>query len=144
MKNDELFEIIGDISGRHIEGAKKQRSTGVWKKWAAMAACLCIVVAAAFMITLRVPNDDKDVGKEPDHTIDDYIAENGHLLINYKTSETYGSLEELLSHLSRNDYHGRTLDSNGGGSNVSSKGENVIFGAKAVAYNGYVYRIADG
>jgi len=144
MKKDELFEIIGDISSRHIEGAKKQKSAGVWKKWAAMAACLCIVVAAAFMITLRVPDDRKDAAKEPDYTADDCIPENGHLMQNYKTSETYGSLEELLSHLSRNDYHGRTLDSNGGSSNVSSNGDSVTLGSAAASSNGYVYRVADG
>ena len=143
MKNDELFEIIGDISDKHIEGAKRRKNTGVWKKWTAMAACLCIVVAAAFMITLRMSADSKDAAKEPDYTADDCIPENGHLMQNYKTSETYGSLEELLSHLSRNDYHGRTMDSNGGSSTVPSNGDSVTYGAAAVAYNGYVYRIAD-
>ncbi|MBQ8831028.1 MAG: beta-propeller domain-containing protein [Oscillospiraceae bacterium] len=140
MKNDELFEIIGDISGRHIEGAKKHKT--VWKKWAAMAACLCVVIAAAFMITLRVPDGYKDGAEEPDHTHEDYISENGHLLQNYKTSETYGSLEELLLHLSGNDYHGRDLDSNEGAS-ISSEGSDVVLGAEAAAFNGYVYHIAD-
>ena len=152
MKSDDLFEIIGDISDRHIDGAKKTKNTGVWKKWTAMAACLCIVVAAAFMITLRVPDDtDKayegyvdSAGDEPDCTHDGFCDCNGGGVVTLTTSETYGTLEELLLALRGNDNHGRTLDSNGGGGNVSAEGDGVVYGAGAVAYDGYVYFIGDG
>lgn len=146
MKNDDLFEIIGDISDRHIEGAKKKKASGVWKKWGALAACLCIVVAAAFMITLRVPGDKnyEDNSGEPDYREDDYLVDNG--TSNFGASETsdkYTSLNELLEFLSENDDHGDTMDSNGS-RNISADGNSITYGAKVVAHNGYVYRIGDG
>ena len=152
MKNDELFEIIGDISDRHIEGAKQRKRSGVWKKWTALAACLCVVVAAAFMVTLRLPEDTgktddgySDIATdEPDHTHDGYCDCNGTIDVSPPPSETYGSLEELLLHLNSNDNHGRTLDSNGGGASILSEGDGVIYGTRAVAYSGFAYYIGDG
>ena len=151
MKNDELFEIIGEISDRHIEGAKKQKNR-VWKKWTAMVACLCVVVAAAFMVTLRLPEDtgktddgySDSTADEPDHTHGSYCDCNGTIDFTPPPSETYGSLDELLRYLKGNDNHGRTLDSNGGGASVLSEDDNVIYGARAVAYNGFAYYIGDG
>ncbi len=153
MKSDDLFEIIGDISDRHIDGAKKTKNTGMWKKWTAMAACLCIVVAAAFMITLRVPDGYEGGNDERDYTHDDcpnddciepdYPVDNGPSMSYQKTSETYGSLDELLKYLSRNDNH-TDKDSNGGGRDLSSSGDTVLGGVTAAAYNGYVYRVGDG
>jgi len=52
MKKEELFNIIGEVDEQKVASAgmamKKTRKP-VWTKWAAMAACLCLVVAGAFV-----------------------------------------------------------------------------------------------
>ena len=47
MKKEKLFEVIGNINDNYInEGhAAAKKSRPVWVKWAAMAACLALVVA---------------------------------------------------------------------------------------------------
>ena len=48
MTNEKLYEVLGDINEKHINEARayhKAKKPG-WVKWGAMAACLCLVVAA--------------------------------------------------------------------------------------------------
>ena len=52
MKKEELFRIIGEVDERKVAAAgmamnTKKKSCPVWIKWAAMAACLCLVVGLA-------------------------------------------------------------------------------------------------
>ena len=56
MTNETLYEVIGEISDRHIKEAKQARKEKrtIWLKWSAMAACLCLVIA------LALPIIDKD------------------------------------------------------------------------------------
>ena len=59
MKNERIFNAIGKISDELIEDAaiipKKKTRTVTWVRWAAMAACLCLVVCGLFMLQNRVP-----------------------------------------------------------------------------------------
>ena len=50
MKSSELLEVIGEAQDKYILDAKtaKKKHTPVWVKWAAMAACLCLIVAGAW------------------------------------------------------------------------------------------------
>ncbi|MBQ8629950.1 MAG: hypothetical protein IJ421_10825 [Prevotella sp.] len=51
MKKEQLYEVLGDINENYINDAHKtakKKSRTVWTKWAAMAACLCLVVVGAF------------------------------------------------------------------------------------------------
>lgn len=50
MKSSELLEVIGEAQDDYILDAKtaKKKHTPVWVKWAAMAACLCLIVAGAW------------------------------------------------------------------------------------------------
>lgn len=53
MKKEELYEAIGNIDDTYIEEAhtSKQKSPrSLWIKWAAAAACLCLILAAASRI----------------------------------------------------------------------------------------------
>lgn len=57
MKKEEFYEIIGDINENYINDAhktKKKKSSFVWVKWGAMAACLCLMIVAAFIITPQI------------------------------------------------------------------------------------------
>lgn len=49
MKKEDFAEVLGDISERHIAMARAERKAKKpsWRKWAAMAACLCIMAGAA-------------------------------------------------------------------------------------------------
>lgn len=50
MKSSELLEVIGEAQDDYILDAKtaKKKHTPVWVKWAAMAACLCLIVAGVW------------------------------------------------------------------------------------------------
>ena len=53
MKNEKMLHAIGQIDDELIYGAvndvkAKQKKKHSWRKWAAMAACLCLVVAGGF------------------------------------------------------------------------------------------------
>lgn len=52
MKSSELLEVIGEAQYDYILDAKiaKKKHTPVWVKWAAMAACLCLIVADAWRL----------------------------------------------------------------------------------------------
>lgn len=52
MKVEEFCTVLGDIYERYIEEAHepKKAARPVWVKWGALAACLCIVAAAAFAV----------------------------------------------------------------------------------------------
>lgn len=52
MKSSELLEVIGEAQDDYILDAKtaKKKRTPVWVKWAAMAACLCLIVAGAWRL----------------------------------------------------------------------------------------------
>lgn len=63
MKEEKIFESIADIDEKYVaeartKAAKKKRP--VWVRWAAMAACLCLIVGGIIM--LSQPNDGtKDI-----------------------------------------------------------------------------------
>lgn len=66
MKNKRLLNIVGEIDDRHIAeaapNAKAKRKAPVWTKWAAMAACLAVVVSVAIPLTQisqdKLPTED--------------------------------------------------------------------------------------
>lgn len=63
MKEEKLFETIADIDEKYVAEARekaKQVKTYPWMKWAAMAACLCIVAVGILVIPkLKTPEDTK-------------------------------------------------------------------------------------
>ena len=67
MKNEKIFNAVGKISDELIEDAVittgKKTHTTVWVKWAAMAACLCLVVAFAFIMP-RLQNNPVESGPQ--------------------------------------------------------------------------------
>ena len=70
MTNKEFYREFGNIDPKMIEAAapaekvQKKKKNG-WVKWASLAACLCLVVGAAFRIAIGfVPNQATDVFRE--------------------------------------------------------------------------------
>lgn len=55
MKKEDFAEVLGDISERHITMARAERKAkkSSWRKWAAMAACLCLLIGAAMYMQSR-------------------------------------------------------------------------------------------
>ena len=62
MKSHELLEVIGEAQDSYLLDAKapKKKSTPVWVKWVAMAACLCLIVSFAIPTILDVLNPNKE------------------------------------------------------------------------------------
>lgn len=65
MKSHELLEVIGDAQDSYVLDAKapKKKSTPVWVKWVAMAACLILGIGLAIpQLSLLNPNNDDVTG----------------------------------------------------------------------------------
>ena len=65
MTTEELYEILGDIDERCVKEAREYRTSKkrIWRKWGAIAACLCLLVVGA-VVSIRLlreitthPND---------------------------------------------------------------------------------------
>ena len=56
MKNTDFFEAINDIDNNILEKSdnavvkKEKRKNNVWLKWGAIAACFCVIIAAAIVV----------------------------------------------------------------------------------------------
>ncbi|MBQ8831543.1 MAG: hypothetical protein IJ017_08090 [Oscillospiraceae bacterium] len=55
MKKEDMFEALNDVDDEYIEKANGKKKRG-FTKWAALAACFCIVVIGA--VTIFLPNKD--------------------------------------------------------------------------------------
>ena len=54
MKKEKLYEAIGDINENYVNEAHltaRKTARPIWRKWGAMAACLCLVVVGALTIS---------------------------------------------------------------------------------------------
>lgn len=51
MKSQELLEVIGEAQDEYILDAResKQKGTPAWKKWTALAACICLILGAIWV-----------------------------------------------------------------------------------------------
>jgi hypothetical protein len=61
MKSQELLEVIGEAQDEYILDAResKQKGTPAWKKWTALAACICLILGAVWIfrpVTGHYPN----------------------------------------------------------------------------------------
>lgn len=60
MNEKNILRALGNVDNQYIKEAepvKKTEKKIAWQKWAAMAACLCLVAAGAIMISQHDPND---------------------------------------------------------------------------------------
>lgn len=54
MKSQELLEVIGEAQDEYILDAResKQKGTPAWKKWTALAACICLFLSVVWFFRL--------------------------------------------------------------------------------------------
>lgn len=68
MTNKDLYRELGNIDPSMVEAAapaEKVRRMNGWMKWAAIAACLCLVVGVVFRVAIGfAPNQATDVFRE--------------------------------------------------------------------------------
>lgn len=143
MKGKEFLDQLEWLDPDLVEAADqapRQRRRN-WTRWAGLAACLCLLAVSAYTLTAgrRLPPEPDpgpavtDPGPTPEPDRPQAL-----------TSETYGSLTELLEHLRRNDNHGQQEDLKGRGG-VSGSARSATEGADTVSYRGTVYqRTEDG
>lgn len=71
MKEERILNVLGKVDEKYIKEAdpevKATRKAPVWTKWAAMAACLCLVVVGA----LTIPNLQNEPQQGQGNTVQD-------------------------------------------------------------------------
>lgn len=148
MKPEDLLRAVGgvgdDLASAAAPDAVRKRSGP--PRWVALAACLCLIAAGGLALSLGgVPSmrhDPSDPTPAPSRTVGSPGPANtagiqpGQTAV---TSETYGSLAELLAYLSRHDDHS-SRDSKEGGS--AGDAVRSAAGYTAVERDGYVYHLA--
>lgn len=50
MKKEMFFELLGDMEDRYVLEARRSRRPVRWRRWAALAACLAVVVTGALYL----------------------------------------------------------------------------------------------
>lgn len=81
MRKEELFNIIGEVDEQKVAAAgmamtAKKKSRPVWLKWSAMAACMCLVVAGAFVAPV-LQGEHGGVDPQPSGTLGTNIIQSG-------------------------------------------------------------------
>ena len=66
MKEQRSLKAMGKVDGKYVEEASpaQQKKKPGWLKWGAMAACLCLIIAAAFAIphmSTSTPGDSQQM-----------------------------------------------------------------------------------
>ena len=75
MTNEKLYEVLGDISEKHINEARTYHKAKrpSWMKWGAMAACLAVIVVTAVSV---LPNYLNQQGTTPPDNPNGVIVDN--------------------------------------------------------------------
>ena len=108
MKSNELLEVIGEAQDSYLLDAKapKKKSTPMWVKWVAIAACLAIVLVVSAPVALpqyQIPLSDKSVGVTARYT---------NIPINFGSADSlvYLSEEELFTEFKTAIFKGTITD----------------------------------
>ena len=98
MTNEKLYEVLGDISEKHINEAKayhKAKKPG-WVKWGAMAACLCLIAAGAFTLPHFIGNDIPSTPPVVEENAYGFTMEGSDVLyfpISFSQRKTFGLID---------------------------------------------------
>lgn len=140
MKNKKLrdaLEYVDDCYLDTVDSMEKERKKPIkWMKWVAMAACLCVtavVFGTHWDKIFERPRIPEEIITIPTVPLEEDWA-------GYSTSDKYGNLEDLLSHLSSNESHnGRKADAEGSSVNVDVSG--IMESRDVVSFGEYSYQL---
>ena len=71
MNKDSLIDALGRIDDdliRDVESLRQKRKSDRWKKWAGLAACFCLILAAVAAMPGRIPEKPPVPNDFPAHT----------------------------------------------------------------------------
>ncbi len=148
MKRDDLLRAVGEAGDDLVSAAAPNttRKKSRLPQWGTLAACMGLIAAGGLALSLRwgpVPGPDpSDPAIRPSGTAvtpGPVVTAGVEPGTSPATSDTYGSLEELLAYLSRHDEHS-SRDSKEGGSAGDAVRDPA--GYTAVVKDGYIYHLA--
>ncbi|MBQ2739327.1 MAG: hypothetical protein IJF36_03760, partial [Oscillibacter sp.] len=73
MSKDRVVDSLGRIDDdmiQSVEALRHKKKRPAWKKWGAMAACFCLIVATAISIPNLLPGNEPAPNPNPGNTID--------------------------------------------------------------------------
>lgn len=141
MKREDILRAVGDLSDDLVSAAAPgaPRKGNRRPRWAAAAACACLIAAGGLALSLRgapaIPGPVDPVEPEKSAAIFNPPTAGGEV----PTSDTYADLPALLTYLGRHDDHS-SRDSKEGGS--SGDAVRSAAGYTAVVKDGYAYHLA--
>ena len=56
MKKEDISEALNDVDFDMVEEAYEKRRKTSWRRWAALAACLVLIIGAAIVFSMQQPN----------------------------------------------------------------------------------------
>ncbi len=138
MNRNDLYRAVGAVGDDMLERSEKRKARirGMRITAAAAAGILCVGAAGLWM-TLKENTPDAP-GASPEASAAQ-ISNSAVYGADVGTSAEYNSLEELLEHLSTNDYHFAAAAEGRGGAAQSTGTAAITEGAYAAAYGGYSY-----
>lgn len=148
MKREDLLHAMGGLSDDLVSaaapGVPQRRNR--WPRWTAAAACVSLIAAGGLALSLRSGSAPVLGPVDPTVGPSGAAGTSGPVITvgvepgkTAATSETYGSLEELLVYLGKHDDHS-SRDSKQGGS--AGDAVRSAAGYTAVAKDGYAYHLA--
>lgn len=103
MKKEELFRAIGSVDGAQVLEAENAKRRPHWHRYAALAACLCLIIAAAAALPRGVDNTanttDQGAGDLPDGDPGGYDTSQGDQPGNMIHSPDYTGPTEYSSNV---------------------------------------------
>ena len=67
MKKEKLFSVIGDVDEQKVAVAgmtmAKKKTSPIWLKWGALAACLCLVIGLSVLTKLNTDKPNEGAAK---------------------------------------------------------------------------------
>ncbi len=114
MKEGRILNVLGKVDEKYIKEAdpeaKAKRKAPVWTKWAAMAACLCLVLVGVFMAPNFLSEQDPQQLINKINAEETYPEAPGSLEVIYKSMGELVADADMIVRISVNTQKTEVLD----------------------------------
>lgn len=114
MKEERILNVLGKVDEKYIKEAdpevKVKSKAPVWTKWAAMAACLCLVLVGVFVAPNFIGEQDPQQWINKINAEETYPEAPGSLEVIYKSMDELVADADMIVRISVNAQKTEVLD----------------------------------